>query len=63
MTQNIKKTLAAPCERSKIVSFLSSRMKNIVAARSKFPVKLICWIALGSASRAYCFLKSTGIIL
>ena len=46
-----------PCENSNSVSFASSIMKNILAfpALSKFAVKLIWWIALGSAFNACCF--------
>ena len=46
-------------------SFSSSILKNIVAPPSwaRFPVKLICCLAFGSASHAYCLLKSIAIIL
>ena len=49
-----------PYEKSKTVFFASSIMKNIVVfpALSKFAVKLICWMALGSASNACSLLKS-----
>ena len=49
----IYKTFTDPCEKPKTVSFASSSIKKIVvfSALSKFAVKLICWIALGSASR------------
>ena len=52
-------TFTVPCEKSKIVSFTSSRMKNtdVSSAQSAFPVKLICYIAFGSAWPAYCLLK------
>ena len=45
--------------------FASSIIKNIVVfpALSKFAAKLICWIALGSASSACCLLKSIAIVL
>ena len=58
-------TFTVPFEKSKMVSFASSIMKNIVAlsSRSRFPVKLICFLALGSASNAYCLLNSAAIIL
>ena len=58
-------TFTVPCEKSKIVSFVSSIMKNIVVfpSRSEFPVKLICWFAFGSASSSYCLLKSIAVIL
>ena len=54
------KTFTVPCEKSNIVFFAFSRMKKILVfpALSKFDVKLICWIALGSASNAGCLLKS-----
>ena len=63
--QRIYNTFTVPCEISKTVSFASSVMKNIVppAARSKFAVKLICWVSLGPASRAYCLRKSIAINL
>ena len=48
-----------------MVSFGSSIPKNIVApaTRSKFPVKVICCTTFGSASSAYCLIKSIAIIL
>ena len=54
-----------PFEKPEIVSFASSIMKNVVApsALSSFSVKLLCCIAFGSASVAYCLLKSIAIIL
>ena len=54
-----------PCEKSKIVYFVSSIMKNIFVFlfRARLHVKLICCIAFGSASRACCLLKSIAIIL
>ena len=53
------------CEKSKMVFFTSSIMKNIVITpgQFKFPVKLICCTALGSASSGYCLLKSIVMIL
>ena len=62
---NIHNTLKVPCETTKMVSLVSSIMKNIAvsASRSRFVVKLICCIAFGSASSACCSLKSTDIIL
>ena len=58
-------TLTFPCEKSKMVSFNSSIMKNIVvfSSQSRFPVKLICSIAFQSASSACCLLKSIAINL
>ena len=40
-------------------------MENIIAPsyRSRFPVKLICFLALGSASSAYYLRNSVAIIL
>ena len=62
---NLWKTFRDPCEKSKIVSFTYSIMKNIFVcpALSRFAVKLICCIALGSASSACCLLKSVANIL
>ena len=61
----IHKTFTVSCEKSKTVSFASSRMKYILVypALSNFAVKLIYWVALGSASNACCLLKSVAIIL
>ena len=62
--ENIHNTLAGPCEKSKIVSFASSIMKNnLLLLPLRFPVKLICFIAFGSAAMACCLLKSIAIIL
>ena len=63
--EHIHNTFTVPCEKSKTVSFASSMMKNIVApaAGSKFPVRLICCIAFGSASSTFYLLKSTAILL
>ena len=57
-------TLAVPCEK-KIDSFTSSVIENIVVfpAQSRFPAKLICSIAFGSATSACCLLKLIAIIL
>ena len=50
-----------------MVSFGSSRIKHIVifafSSEDRFPVKLICCIAYGSALSACCLLKSIAIIL
>ena len=53
-------TFTISCEMSNTISFPSSIMKNIVVfpALSKLVSKLICWIVLGSVSRASCLLKS-----
>ena len=58
-------TFTVPYEQSKTVSFAYSIMKKIVVFPdlSKFAVKLIRWIALGSVSRACCLIKSFAIIL
>ena len=62
---DIHNTLTVPCEKFKIVSFDSSIMKSIAVcpARSRFSVKLICYIPFGSASRACYLLESIAIIL
>ena len=61
----VQNTLTAFCEKSKMVSFVSSIMKNIVVfpAWSRFSVKLICWNFSRSVSSACCLLKSIAIIL
>ena len=55
------------CEKSVMVSFASSIMKNIVVlvieSRGSFSVKLICYIVFGSTSSACCLLKSIAIDL
>ena len=47
--------------------FFSTVTKNIVVFafpdRARFPVKLICFIAFGSASSVCCLLKPIAIIL
>ena len=55
----------ADCEKSKMVSFASSIMKNIVviSSHSRFQVRLICCIAFSSAPSACCLLKPIAIIL
>ena len=59
------KTFTIPCEKSKMFSIASSIIKNIVVpfALSRFPVKLIYYIAFGSVSSACCLLKSIAISL
>ena len=54
-----------PCEKFKIVSFNSSIIKKIdvFSYWSRFPVKIICCVAFGTASRACYLLKSITIIL
>ena len=56
-------TLTVPLEISKIVYFTSSIIINIFVfhVRSKFPVKLICFIILGSISNAFCLLRLIAI--
>ena len=63
--EHIHSTFTVPCEKPKMVSFASSIMKNIIApsTRSRFPVELICCIAVGTASGARYLLKSITIIL
>ena len=47
-----------PCKKFNLVFFASLIMKNSVvssfSSRAKLPVKLICYIAFGSALNAYC---------
>ena len=52
----IYSTFTIPCEKSKMVSFACSMTNRFVApsSRFRFPVKLICCIAFGSASSASC---------
>ena len=52
-----------PCEKSKTVSVASSLNKWIAVClhRSRFAGKLICFIALGSTSSAWCLLKFIAI--
>ena len=54
-----------PCEKSNIVSLISSSIKSIVVspARSKFLVKLICCITFRYASITCYLLKSVAINL
>ena len=56
--------LTFPLEKSEMVPFSSSRMKNIVVfpAQSRFPVKLFCCVAFGSGSSSCCLSKSIDII-
>ena len=64
---DVHNTLTVPCGKPKMVSFVSSIMKNIVAftfqPRTRFPVKLTYCAAFGSASSSCCVLKSIAIIL
>ena len=62
-------TPTVPCKKSKIVSFTSSILKNIVVlsltplTQFRFPPKLTCCIAFESALSGCCLPKSTAIIL
>ena len=53
-------TFTVPSGKFKIVSFVSLIAKKIdvFPALSKFPVKLICWFAFGSASSSSLVLSS-----
>ena len=63
--EHINNPLAVACEKSKMVSFASSIMKNIIVfpSQSRFAVKLIYCIGFGSATSACCLLKSIAITL
>ena len=67
IVEHIDISLTVPCEKSKMVSFASSIMKNIVVfpSRSRFVVQLICYIciAFGPTLSAWYLLKSIAIIL
>ena len=56
--EHIDNALKATCKKSKIVSFTSAIMKNIVVFPS---LKLICCIAFGSVSSACCLRKFVAI--
>ena len=60
LAEGVYSKFNAPCEKSKTVS-----MKNnaVFPTRSRFSSKLNCCIAFGSASRAWCLLKSIAISL
>ena len=62
--EHIYNTFTFPCEKSKMVSFTSSIMKNIklLLLTSRIPVKLISCIAFASASSDFCLLKYIVII-
>ena len=57
------KTFVVPFENCKMVSFDFSRMSKTFVAVVAFSVNVICSIALESASKAFCLLKSTAINL
>ena len=61
---HIYKTFTVPYKSCNTISFVSSRMKKILVfpALSKFAIKLMCWIALGSEFNACCLLKSIATI-
>ena len=63
--EHIYYTLTLFCEKTKMVSLASLIMKNIIVfpIQSKFPIKLICCVALGSATSVFCLLKSIAINL
>ena len=61
-------TLTVSCEKSKIVSLAWSKRKNtsvlsVLSARSRFPVTLIYWFAVGSAWSSCFLLKCIAINL
>ena len=57
---NFYNTFTVPCERSKVISFAFSIIKNIIVfpAQSRPPIKLIYCTAFLSASSALGLLKS-----
>ena len=61
------KTFVVPFANSSIVSFDCSRIVYslifVLLVPPTTPWNTICWIALGSASKAFCLLKSTAISL
>ena len=63
--EQIHNTFAVPSEKSSIISFAFSIMKNInlLVLLLRFLVNFICCIAFGSTSSACCLLKSIAIIL
>ena len=63
--EHIHNTFTVLREKSKMVSFASSIMKNIVVllSWSRSPEKLNYYIAFGSAWSAFCLLKFIAIIL
>ena len=63
LKQKIKLECFYSFKKSQTVSFSSSTMKNIVACRARFPVKLICCIAFVLVSSVCCLLKSIALIL
>ena len=63
--EHIQNTLTVPCEKSKTVPLDSSKTKYIAVcpAQSRFAIKLMWCIALGSALRACCLFKSSAMVL
>ena len=65
--EHVANTFTVSCEKSKAISFASSKIKNVVVFatefQARFLVKSICCIAFGSASSAFCLLKSLAIDL
>ena len=63
--ENIYSTFTVSCEKSKMVSFISSIIQNIILlfAPARLPRKLINYIAFGSASSACYLVQSIAIIL
>ena len=63
---HIYTTLKAPSEKCKMVSFASLIMRSFVAPAAPaatFPVKFICSIAFGRASKTFCLLNSIAMTL
>ena len=65
VVEHIHNYLIVSCKKLKIISFASSKMKNIGVFPTcfKFPVKLICCRAFGSPSSACYLLQTIAIIL
>ena len=65
--KHVHNTLTVSCEKSKVVSFASSTMENTAVftfgLRCRFSVRLICYVAFGSASRTCCLLEPIAMIL
>ena len=66
--KHIYNTFTIPCEKSKMVPFASTIIKNIIvlsfifSPQFRFSVKLICCIAFGSVWSASGLLESNAII-
>ena len=63
--EQIHNTFTVSCQKSNMVSFTSSIVKNIIVfpSHSRFTVKYIYCIAFGSVSSTCYLLKSIAIIL